>query len=201
MKNVYALMIFVFVGVSGCSGSTKDEVAQAEQKKVRGEHDKLKKLANEGDVNAQCELASKYVSTRKYEEAIKWWRKAAEQGHLKAQDLLSYHLAKGKMVQQDYAEAAKWNRIMSYQGYAAGMRRLGLAYEKGRGVPQSYEEAFVWFTAQQTFGDATYKKWAVEDLRDISKHLAPEQILKSKNRAKDLVMEIKAQATTRKDLE
>ena len=43
-------------------------------------------------------------------EAVKWYRKAAEQGHAWAQMRLSSMYASGEGVHQDYKEAAKWLR-------------------------------------------------------------------------------------------
>ena len=49
-------------------------------------------------------------------EAFKWFRKAAEQGHAKAQYNLGLMYDKGQGVPQDYAEAVKWYRLAAEQG-------------------------------------------------------------------------------------
>ena len=41
-------------------------------------------------------------------EAVKWYRKAAEQGHADAQTILGMMYKEGKGVPQDDAEAVKW---------------------------------------------------------------------------------------------
>ena len=45
-----------------------------------------------------------------YVEAAKWYRKAAEQGHVLAQTLLGKMYQQGVGVTQDYAESVKWFR-------------------------------------------------------------------------------------------
>jgi uncharacterized protein len=45
-----------------------------------------------------------------YAEAVKWYRKAAEQGYAWAQYNLGFMYFHGQGVPQDYAEAAKWGR-------------------------------------------------------------------------------------------
>ncbi len=40
--------------------------------------------------------------------AVGWWRKAAEQGHAKAQYNLGFMYAKGRGVTQDYVQAYMW---------------------------------------------------------------------------------------------
>ena len=54
------------------------------KKKFKGN---LKTLAEKGDAEAQNNLGSHYFGSSSREDkktAIKWWRKAAEQGHLDA---------------------------------------------------------------------------------------------------------------------
>ena len=53
-----------------------------------------------------------------YAEAVKWWRKAAEQGHAQGQYNLAVMYGDGKGVSQDYAEAVKWYRKAAEQEYA-----------------------------------------------------------------------------------
>ena len=45
-----------------------------------------------------------------FDEAVKWYRKAAERGHAGAQSNLGLMHAKGQWVPQDYAAAASWFR-------------------------------------------------------------------------------------------
>jgi TPR repeat protein len=80
-----------------------------------------------------------------YAEALKWWRKAAEQGNATGQTSLGFMYEKGKGVTQDYAEAAKWFRKAAEQGNAFAQSNLGVAYDKGDGVTQDYAEAVKWF--------------------------------------------------------
>ena len=51
-----------------------------------------------------------------YAEAVKWYRKAAEQGHARAQYSLGFMYYNGRGVPQDYAEAMKWYRKAADQG-------------------------------------------------------------------------------------
>jgi TPR repeat protein len=41
-------------------------------------------------------------------EAVKWWRRAAEQGLAEAQYILGAMYVEGKMLPQDYVEGYKW---------------------------------------------------------------------------------------------
>ena len=61
-------------------------------------------------------------------EAVKWYRKAAEQGYASAQHNLGVCYANGEGVTQDDVEAVKWFRRAAEQGEAAAkeaLKRLG----------------------------------------------------------------------------
>jgi len=54
--------------------------------------------------------------TKDAAEAVKWYRKAAEQGHALAQTNLGFMYEKGDGVPKDAAEAVKWYRKATEQG-------------------------------------------------------------------------------------
>jgi len=62
-------------------------------------------------------------------EAVKWYRKAAEQRHAGGQIALGVHYYNGDGVEQDNAEAMKWFRKAADQGNAEGQFLLGNCYE------------------------------------------------------------------------
>jgi len=66
-----------------------------------------------------------------YAEAVKWYRKAAGQGHAEAQSCLGFCYAKGQGTPKDYTEAAKWFRKAAEQGQADDQCNLGQSYEFG----------------------------------------------------------------------
>ena len=68
-----------------------------------------------------------------------WFRKAAEQGHARAQVNLGTSYGQGKGVAQDDAEAVKWYRKAAEQEEPLGQFNLGLCYAKGKGVAQDWQ--------------------------------------------------------------
>ena len=70
-------------------------------------------------------------------EAIKWYRKAAEQGDAVAQFNLGTMYAKGEGVSQNDAEAAQWYRLAADHGLAGAQFNLGMMYAEGQGVSQA----------------------------------------------------------------
>ena len=92
--------------------------------------------------------------SQNYEEAAKWYRKAAEQGNHLAQYNLGSCYYYGKGVSQNYEEAAKWYRKAAEQGNADAQCCLGNCYFYGEGVSQNYEEAAKWFRKAAERGNA-----------------------------------------------
>lgn len=87
----------------------------------------------------------KYYNDRNYTEAVKWYRKAAEQGCASAQNNLGVCYENGQGVTQSYTEAVKWYRKAAEQGYAYAQTNLGSCYYYGHGITQSYTEAVKWY--------------------------------------------------------
>ena len=95
-----------------------------------------------------------YYGKRKFAEAKKWFRHAAEQGHAESQSILGISYSHGLDVPQDDAEAARWFRRAAEQGDAVSQCALGWNYANGEGVPQDYAEAAKWFRRAAEQGDA-----------------------------------------------
>ncbi len=93
-----------------------------------------------------------------YNEAVKWFRLGAEQGHAGAQSNLGVKYYRGEGVPQDYREAVKWYRLAAEQGHARAQFYLGNMYGRGEGVPQDYREGEQWIrlAAMQGFVEAQY---------------------------------------------
>jgi hypothetical protein len=79
-------------------------------------------------------------------EAVKWLRKAAEQGHPGAQATLGYMYERGYGIKADPAEAAKWYRKAADQNHDDGLFNLGRAYEHGIGVSTDLSQARAYYT-------------------------------------------------------
>lgn len=85
-----------------------------------------------------------YDQEANYEEAMKWYRKAADQGNAEAQYQLGEIYDQGMAGKKDYQEAFKWFRLAAEQGEPDAQLNLGDLYESGQGVKQDYAEAYFW---------------------------------------------------------
>ncbi|MYG53878.1 MAG: sel1 repeat family protein, partial [Rhodospirillaceae bacterium] len=113
---------------------------------------------------------------------LKWFRKAAAQGHAASQHNLGFAYFTGKGVPADNAAAARWFRRAAERGLARAQYNLGHLYDRGYGVPQDDFRAFVWtsLAAEQGYVQAA-------GLRDAARlRLSPAELA----RAEDLIGKI-----------
>ena len=139
------------------------ERAREEEEWVR-EFDKTLKAAERGDAGAQYDLGYRYYFGKEfvsqdYAEALKWFRKAAEQDYGKAQFSLGFLHEHGHGVSESDAEAFKWYRKAAEQGYADAQYNLGNMYDKGRGVPEDKAEALKWWSKAAEQGHEDANEW------------------------------------------
>ncbi len=114
-------------------------------------------------------------------EAVKWYRKAAEQGDAYAQYNLGFMYDNGEGVPRDYAEAARWYRKAANQGEADARFNLGVMYSEGQGVPQDYAQAHMWFSLAGAQGD----KQAAKQRDIVAKRMTPAQIAEAQKLARE----------------
>ena len=91
-------------------------------------------------------------------EAVRWYRLAAEQGHLRAQVNLGNMYRAGDGLPKDQAEAAKWYRKAADQGDGSAQAHLGLLYSLGEGVTKDDVAAYKWFLLAAAQGVELAKK-------------------------------------------
>lgn len=86
-----------------------------------------------------------YWNSKNYDEAVNYFRTAAELGHANAQFEFGYAYWHGQGLPQDYDEAVKWILKAAKQGHADAQNHIGYSYKYGIGLPQDYEEAIKWY--------------------------------------------------------
>ena len=111
--------------------------------------EELRSQGEKGDAQSQLKLGGAFEFgsfgvAKDAAEAVKWYRKAAEQGNAAAQSNLGLCYYEGEGVAKDAAEAVKWYRKAAEQDYAAAQSNLGALYATGEGVAKDYVEAYKW---------------------------------------------------------
>ena len=117
-----------------------------------------------------------YFGKTNFAEALKWFRKSAEQGDQDAQNSLGQMYEDSEGVIQDYSLAAKWYRRAAEHdvdlgGASQGRNNLGMLYTDGRGVPKDYVQAYMWFRLADFESNP--------NLPGAKAHLTHEQILEA----------------------
>jgi TPR repeat protein len=64
----------------------------------------------------QCKIGLKYYESKKYANAVKWYRKSAERGYAEAQYRLGFLYEYGRGVPRDIKEARNWYKKAASQG-------------------------------------------------------------------------------------
>lgn len=142
--------------------SSNDEKEQRRGVEIIGE------LAIEGYTPAQTELGYLYRNgwhvPKNSQKALRWLKKAIEQGDAGAQDNLGVMYAAGEGVEQSYEKAVEWYRKAADQGNAAAQNHLGVCYQNGKGVKQDKKEAAKWYQKAADQGN----KDAQKNLKNLS---------------------------------
>ncbi len=98
--------------------------------------EKVEKVYQEGAAAFEAE---------NYAAALKLLTKAAERGHLRAQNLLGRMYDEGRGIPADKAEALRWYLKAAEQGYDAAQYKCAVCYKEGRGTAADPAKAFYWF--------------------------------------------------------
>ena len=118
---------------------------------------RLREAAERGDAVAQFRLGIYHQGdggAQDHRQAVRWYRKAAEQGSAAAQNNLGAMYSNGKGVPKDDQQAVQWYRKAAEQGSAAAQHNLGLMYKSGEGVAQDHGQAVRWYRKAAEQGDA-----------------------------------------------
>ena len=119
---------------------------------------------HETSADAQCRLGFRDLE-RSATDAVRWFRKSAEQGNAEAQVMLGHMYWDGSGVALNLTEAVEWYRKSAKQGNAYAQLSLGDMYYHGKGVALDLTEAAEWYRksaeqgyedAQSTLGDMYY---------------------------------------------
>jgi TPR repeat protein len=119
--------------------------------------ERVEELAAQGEAEALFLMGTAYAEGLGVEvdpeEAVLWYRRAAELGNVLAQhNLGNVHFA-GEGVPQSDSLAVEWWLKAASQGDAIPALRLGTMYEDGRGVTRDLAEARRWYGESASRGN------------------------------------------------
>ncbi|TBL79092.1 tetratricopeptide repeat protein [Paenibacillus thalictri] len=121
------------------------------------------KAAKGGNDYAATEVGKMEMDNNNYAEAVKWYRKAAENGYADAQNRLGVRYTNGQGVEKDDYEAFRWYVKAAEQGHMKAQGNVGYCYHSGDGVSADDDKAKEWLrkSAEQGNDDAInwLSKW------------------------------------------
>ena len=143
-------------------------------------------LAERDDAEAQYYAGAMYEAglgvEQSYDKAVKWYRRAAEQGLVMAQHHLGVLFETGEGVGKNHARAIEWYLRAAEQGYGPAQSNLASLYMRGGwGVESNPLLAHVWYNLaeEQDFPGAKRKRMFAE------RFLSREQISEAEKLAQD----------------
>jgi TPR repeat protein len=139
-----------------------DEALQQRLRLLRKTVLDLELRSNNGDLDAQLELASMYQveSSEIYsiDSAINWYQRAASQQSAEAYYKLAEFYYLGRGVDIDPSQALTFWRLAAESGQALAQTRLGGLYQQGEMVEQSYSKALQWYQLAAQQGEVSAQR-------------------------------------------
>lgn len=124
---------------------------------AKSEIEEITIKANQGDLDAQVKLGSLYAAGKEvkadFQEAVKWWSKAAKAGNDVAQYNLGTAYLQGYGVKQDFKQAFYWFKLSAEQGLPFAQTNLASMYENGWGIARNHQKALEWYRKAAAKGD------------------------------------------------
>jgi len=172
--NAVRFLIFLLLALASLAGSQATHSTQATSaatsqnpKWTEADRKALLAKAQRGDTGSQFWLGTGYeqgwFGKTDFQEALKWFRRAAAHDNADAQNSLGQMYEHGEGVEQNHILAAKWYRkaadhVPNLGGAGQGRNNLGLLYLEGLGVPKNYVQAYMWFKLANTETNLAYAK-------------------------------------------
>ena len=178
MKVIKSILGVLWKAITGKKSGGK-QVAEEVGYPHRDSIEELLPLVQGEDSDTQYTLGSMYHDGKggpqDFQQAFKWYERAAEQGNADAQYCLGMMYDEGKGVPQDYQEALKWIRRAAEQGDSRSQFLLGVNYESGDRDPNDYVLAYKWYNLAAEQGDED----CIEQRKIIAKKMTSSQIEKA----------------------
>jgi TPR repeat protein len=106
----------------------------------------------------QFEFGRSLNKIAQYQDAMSWYRKAAEQGYAAAQTNLGLMYSNGQGAARNPEMARQWIAQAAAQSYPPALNAMGVIYMSGIGVGKDDGQALAWFLRASTTGYAPAKK-------------------------------------------
>lgn len=190
---VASLIIPLFVTFGTASAGPLEDFRDAVMAKERGDHATalrlFQKLADQGMPGGYFGIGLMHFEgsgvPRNYDEALKWYRLAAEKEHYHAQFEIGAMYDTGTGVRRDHAEAARWYRRAAGHGYAKAQSNLAAMFLQGVGVARDYAEAYKWFSLSVSHAQPAQLREFTENRDRVARQMTAAQVGEAQRRARE----------------
>ncbi|MEJ2124124.1 MAG: tetratricopeptide repeat protein, partial [Alphaproteobacteria bacterium] len=150
------------------ASAPKDTPSASETTKKAEKEASVSKAAIKGDMDAQFHVGQKYLNSddvastdekqKRLARAMRWFRRAAESGHVPSQYRLATMYELGRGAPQNYVEASKWYLRAAKRGHVKAMHNLAVLKAQGQDGPLDHTAAAKWFkqAADHGLADSQY---------------------------------------------
>lgn len=170
----------------------------------QAEFSQLLKSAVNGDSSSQLKLGdffgcgNEFTQTENNTEALKWYKKAAEQGNAEAQNCVGFYYMNGWGVEKNVVEAFKWWRDAAENGDVTALYNIAWHHEHGdEGVTKNIVEAHAYYSIAgksiyalrsktSGFRSASTAQGACYKIYELEYQMTPTQIEVAKVRSKEI---------------
>ena len=118
-------------------------------------------------------------------QALRWYRKAAEQGDSRAENNLAGLYEEGAVVPQDLEEAVKWYKLAAEQGNGNSYINLARLYAGARGYKPDYSLAYFWSLLAQRSPWPVFTGPSQRLIELLRSRLSTEQLTSAEAQAED----------------
>ncbi len=147
-KSVFSSLLLRDCYIKGI-GVKRDLVKSLDYQKIAAEG---------GHLDSQFSLALHFLNNKQSDESVKWFKKAAKQGHAGATYYYGYQLFNGMGIDQDKKAGISCFTKASKLGFPMADYQLGLINRDGNGVDKDVNKAFNFMKSAACHGN-TNAKW------------------------------------------
>lgn len=143
--------IIFFAFFSICFLGTKAQDSETENQNLKMEQ---KKRIENGEPSAMYALGSEYDKAKKYNDALIWYERAAEKGHVLAMRYTAFHYYQEYYKNQDFKKAFFWFQKALDGGDTYSETWLGEMYLNGRGTNVNIEKGLLYLNHSAENGES-----------------------------------------------
>ena len=180
-----AVVCFAVLAIAGCNDGSPTAKFQIKPKTETEKQIEVleKKLPKDADAYYQLAVLYAEKDGASLVDEVKITinvKKAANQGHAEAQNLLGFLYDNGSAaLNQDHSKAGQYYRLAAVQGHDDAQNNLGCWYYEGLGVRRNVVEAYAWVSISGPLHS--------ESLDVIKQELSDVQLSEAKKRAAELL--------------